>query len=243
MNHIGHSIASSALRVCLTLACLGLAACLPKTPTQIELVDARIQALEVSKNVYKADDLVSEQSAGQWLQYKSVDEHGEPSILTYKLIASDGFHHSIELVEEGYHGTSATYMELRYDPGRSTESLEVRRVLTQRGESSPRESSPEDLATKESYYRALAAQLFTPWVDAPIVGDTVVDAGTFEGCHKLEAVMTVSGLSLRADTWHHPVLPMHGMVKAVRSDGVEGHIELIDFGLDGAHSDVLRAVK
>lgn len=227
----------------LALAGALLGACLPKASTQTELVDARIGGLVTSQNVYKADAFIGEQHAGQWLQYKSTDENAEPSILTYKLIASDGFNHSIELVEEGYNGTHTTYMELRYDPGRSTESLEVKRVLIRHGESTPKESSPEDLVVKELYYRALAGQLFSPWVDAPVVGDTVVGAGTFEGCHKVETVLTVSGLTLRANTWHHPALPMHGMVKAERSDGIEGKVELIDFGLDGAHSDVLRAVK
>jgi hypothetical protein len=227
----------------LVFACFAFTACPPKTPSQSQTIDAHIAALVPSETIYKADSLANDQHAGQWLQYKSIDEHAEPTILTYKLIASDGFNHSIEVVEQDYHGSFATYMELRYDRGRDLENLEVKRVLTRHGQSAPKESSSEDLAVKESYYRALASQLFAPWAQGTVDGDIVVGAGQFQHCHKIEIALTIVGLSFRANSWHHPALPMNGMVKAERADGTEGTIQLIDFGLDGATSDVLRAVR
>ncbi len=222
---------------------MALTGCPPKTLSQSQIVDTRITELVASNIVYKANTLANVLSAGQWLQYKSIDENSEPSIVTYKLIASDGFNHTIELVEEDYHGSIATYMELRYDPGRDAKSLKVKRVLTRYGQSTPKESSPEDLAIKESYYRALASQLFVPWVEGPMDGDVSVGAGQFQGCHKIETSLSVAGLVFRANSWHHPALPMQGMVKAERTDGTEGVMELVDFGLEGALSDVLRAVR
>lgn len=233
------------IRVYLTLifASIVLTACPPKTPSQSQIVDSRIAALTASELIYKADALANNQRAGQWLQYKSVDEYGEPTLLTYKLISSDGFNHSIEVVEEDYHGSFASYIELRYDPGRDVENLEVKRVLTRHGEGAPKESSSEDLAVKKPYYRALASQLFTPWNQGVLDGDIVVGAGQFQGCLKLEMALTIVGLSFRANTWHHPFLPLNGMVRAERTDGTKGTIELVDFGLDGAHSLVLDAVR
>lgn len=220
-----------------------LTACPPKTPSQSQLVDTRIAELIASETVYAADAIPNEQRAGQWLQYKSIDENDEPTILTYKIIASDGFNHSVELVEEDYHGKYVTYMELRYDPGRALKSLDVKRVLTRRGDSLPKESSPEDLSVKEAYHRVLASQLFAPWADGTSGGDIVVGAGQFQGCLQIEISLMIKGLIYRADSWHHPSLPMNGLVKAVRKDGTEGTVELLDFGLDGARSDVLRTVQ
>lgn len=220
-----------------------LTACPPKVPTPAQRIDHRLASLEPTAKVFKSDALLSGYGAGQWLQYKAIDENAEPTILTFKLIASDGFNHSLELVEEGYHGAVAIYMEIQYDPGRSLDSLQVRRVLTRHGETTPKESSPEDLLVKESFYRSLASQWFVPWADEAVAGDTTVIAGQFLGCHQGETSLNISGLAFRATTWHHPALPMNAMVKAERSDGTEGTVELIDFGLDGAHSDVLRAVR
>ncbi len=227
----------------LILVSVSLAACFPKAQSQSKLVDSRLAKVTPSERIFKADAVMNDQHAGQWLQYKITDENAEPSILTYKLVASDGFHHSIEVVEESYYGKYAIYIEIRYDPGRSSDSLEVRRVLTRHGESIPKESSPEDLSVKKSYYRVFASQLFVHWAKAPKDGDIKVGGGHFRGSHKSYGTLTIGGLSYRAQTWHHPVLPMHGMVKAVRDDGTDGTIELIDFGLDGAQSEVLRAVR
>lgn len=227
--------------------CLGasvsLCACFPRTLSQAQQIDRRLAELAPSDRTFKADAVLNDQHAGQWSQYKYVDENGEPSILTYKLVASDGFLHSLEIVEEDYYGKFATYLETRYDPGRPSQNLEVKRVLTRDGEALPKESSPEDLEVKASYYRALATQLFVHWAAAPKDGDIRVGGGQFRDSQKSEAILTVGGLSFRARTWHHPVLPMHGLVKAERSDGTAGSIELLGFGLDGARSEVLRAVR
>ena len=226
-----------------SVSCFLLTGCPPKVPSESQAIDAKLGSIHESGKVYPADSILPGYHSGQWLQYKSVDENEEPTILTYKLIASDGFNHSIELTSEGYHGNKSIYLEIQYDPGRSTDSLVVRRVLIQETQGVPKESSPEDLSLKKDVYHALASQFFVSWADSPTGEDITVAAGQFLGCHKMEITLEVDGFAFRAHTWHHPALPMHGLVKAQRSDGIKGSLELLSFGQEGAQSNVLEAVR
>jgi len=244
-EHIHQPQNRSRLGIYLILALVGALffECTPTIITQGQRIDTRLSDFEATGKTYEADAVGTGFQAGQWLQYKSVDEFDTPTIVTYKLISSDGFSHSVELVEEGYDGTTSRYMELQFDPGRAPSSLQVRRVLTKRNDDPPRESSPEDLLIKESYYRALASQLFVSWSDGTADENVSLAIGKFHGCYKRENILLIAGSTFRAQSWHHPAIPLFGMIKAERSDGTQGTMELVDFGFKGARSDVLRTVQ
>lgn len=68
----------------------------------------------------------------------------------------------------------------------------------------------------------------------------LVPAGSFAGCEQRISTIRWGFLSYTARSWHHPGVPIHGMVKAMPTDHGEPEVtELLSYGLEGARSEVL----
>lgn len=215
-------------------------ACSPSINPQLKAgVDGRLAMVQTSSESYSADSTPAGYQAGQWLQYKTLDEKGHPSIMTYKLIAvlDGGF--AIETVSESYYSRDASYMEIRYAIGAPLSSIEVLRVVSSNNNEAPIEMDGMSLSLMDSMYKKLAGQLFYSQVPGPSGASVSVPAGTFGSCSEMDSTLSFGPWTFASHSWHHPAVPMHGMVKSERTDGKPGSSELLAFAQNGAESEIL----
>tara|TARA_R110002096_G_scaffold436085_1_gene667092 strand:+ start:8350 stop:9075 length:726 start_codon:yes stop_codon:yes gene_type:complete len=215
-------------------------ACSPSINPQLKAgVDGRLAMIQDSSESYAADSLPVGYQAGQWLQYKMLDDKGHPSIMTYKLIAEIDGGFAIETVSESYYATSASYMEIRYAIGAPPSSIQVLRVVSSDNNGTPTEMDSMSLSLMDSMYKKLAGQLFYTQLPGPSGASVSVPAGAFASCSEMDSTLSFGPWTFTSHSWHHPAVPMHGMVKSERTDGKPGSSELIAFGHSGAESEVL----
>ncbi len=235
-------IITNAIQSLCLLVVVGLAGCSPSiNPAMKASVDQKVTAIVMSPSVYGADFPAMGYAPGSWLKYKTVDEKGHPSIVTYKLISLEGNLFTIESVIESYYSKMATYMEFVYQVGSPLNTLQVQRVVTQTDGGSPVISSPMEMSMLGDMYREVAGQLFILEQNAG-TSSTQVPAGQFSGCLEKDSMIRFGPWSYRSHSWHHRAVPMHGMVRSERSDGKPGLTELLSFGTSGARSEVMAAM-
>jgi hypothetical protein len=227
------------------LLCLLLISCSASIkPALKKSVDAQISELSTSQDRVEAVDSPVGYQPGQWLRYRIVNEKGEPTIATHKFLDSDGDTHVIESVTESYYSKQTVYMEIRYAIGAPLSSLELLRVISSSDvQSTPQEASGFEMSIMGSTYEALAKQLFHQETPAEGDADVSVVAGTFVRTYEKDTELRWGPFSCQAHSWHHSAVPMHGMVKAERSDGTPGTTELIAYGHVGARSEVLAVLR
>ena len=103
---------------------LALAACGPSIdPAAKADIDRRVGALQAGTAAVPAPTVFEPMplAAGQWSQYKMVDDKGQPSFLTYKIVGEEGGAYWLEMVHETYSGRMVQKMLVafgsRTDPG------------------------------------------------------------------------------------------------------------------------------
>lgn len=216
-----------------------LYACSPTINPKLRAsVDAQLNQAKTSSQVYATDSVPAGFQAGQWVQYKNLDKDGKPSILTYKLLATSGDQHSIETVMESYYFRTVTYMDVRFDVNAPLESLEILRVVSKDEDEPPRQADSFQMSMLGSMYKSVARQVFLRQTPSDGISEVAVPAGVFEDCTQKETVLYLGPLRYKARSWHHPGVPIHGMVKAESVDSNSTN-ELIAFGLSGAQSEIV----
>ena len=225
------------------VAVLGVAACSPSVnPAMKTSVDGQVTSIQISPQVYDGNAPAVGYEAGAWLRYKSVDDKGYPSINTYKLLKSEGNVHTIESVLESYYNKSSSLIELQYEFGAPIGSMQILSAVTQIDNDTPTVSSSMELSMMGSMYRTMIGHLFYREQNAG-TASTQVPAGQFNGCQEKDSTMQIGPMSYSAHSWHHAAVPMHGMVRSERTDGKPGTTELVSFGLTGARSEILEAMR
>jgi len=176
---------------------------------------------------------------GQWLKYKTLDKDGTPGITTYRIISGDPGNFAIETEMETYYSHSTTYIEIRYNVAAPIDTLEILRVISSSDGERPRESSPMELSMMRSMYQTMLSQMFLQQLPAPGGNAISIAAGSFQDCGEMDSRFTIGLWTFDSHSWHHPAVPMHGMIRNQRTDGEAGGMELIAFGLSGAQSTIL----
>lgn len=218
-----------------------LCACTPSiNPTLKKSVDSQLATLQVSKTIIEASDAPVGYQSGQWLQYRILDEKDKPTIATYKILESEGNHHTIESSIESYYSKMNSYMELEYEIGAPLGTMKILRVIS----NSDTQPAPEiadgfQMSILGSMYKSMAQQLFITEVPTSTTDKVSVSAGTFMAPYERDTTLRWGPLSYKAHSWHHGAVPMHGMVKSERKGGTKGSSELIAYGLSGAQSELL----
>jgi hypothetical protein len=217
---------------------LALAACGPSIdPAARADIDGRMAALQSAGGIIPAPlsfeplPLV----AGQWSQYKMIDDKGQPSFLTYKVVGEESGAFWIETLHESYFGRTAQKMLLafgsRSDPG----LIDIRAVVTldRRGNINP--MPPEMMPMLQSLYRGAVSALVINWQGMP-QESAAVPAGRFDGCVRARSDAQWGPWKSTADSWRHPAVPLSGLV---RSQGIDRPftMELVAFGTSGATAD------
>jgi hypothetical protein len=174
-------------------------------------------------------------AAGQWSQYEIVDDHGQPSFLTYKVVGVEGDAFWVETLYESYLGPSAQKMLIAFASRTDPNRIEVRSVVTRDrlGKTAP--LSAAESPNLREMFRGIAAAMAIGWPAAQRE-PAIVPAGRFDGCYRSRSRGQWGPWTSIADAWRHPAVPLSGLV---RSQGIDHPftMDLVAFGTTGAKPD------
>src|SRR5882672_1866055 len=120
-----------ALRALVVLFPALLAACGPSIdPAAKADIDRRVAALGAPQQSFSAPASFVPMpfAVGQWTRHKLVDDKGQPSFLTYKVLAQEGDAFWIETVTEAYTGRTMLKMLLAIPNRADVASMDIRAV-------------------------------------------------------------------------------------------------------------------
>ena len=121
--------------------------------------------------------------AGQWSQYKMIDDKGQPGFLTYKVLGEEGGAFWIETLHESLlRANGAEDVARLRQPDRPTQ-IEIRGVVTldRRGNVNP--MPPTMLPMLQSMFRGAVSALVVNFQGLP-QESAAVPAGRFDGCFR-----------------------------------------------------------
>ncbi len=220
------------------LCALLVGACAPSIdPAAKADIDGRLAALREGATIVPAPPGFDPMplSVGQWVQYKMIDDKGQPSFLTYKVVSQEAGAFWIETLHETYFGRTAQKMLIAFGSRTDPNQIEVRAVemLDRRGSVSP--VPPATIPVLQVTYRSVVEALAFTWMGMPRESATV-PAGRFEGCFRARADAQWGPWRSLADSWRHPAVPLSGLV---RSQGIDRPftMDLVAFGTTGATAD------
>lgn len=172
---------------------------------------------------------------GDWSRYRDVNERGENSIVTLKIVGQEGSAWWIENTAETYYGRTVTLMLADLGNRTELEQIEVVRMLSKLDDSAPSEEPPMLIGMMSSLWKPLLAQLTVRWSGAS-QEDAIVPAGSFAQAYRRRLTLSFAGQHRTVETWSHPAVPIHGSVKSTGVDH-KAQSELIGFGT-GATSEI-----
>jgi hypothetical protein len=220
------------------MGALLFAACGPTIdPAAKADIDGRLAALQEGGTTVPAPPGFNPMplAVGQWVQYKMIDEKGQPSFLTYKVLAAESGGFWIETLHESYFGRTAQKMLIAFGSRSDPNQIEVRAVVTldRRGSVSP--LPPQMIPVMQVTFRSVVSALAFSWTGMPRES-AIVPAGRFEGCYRARADAQWGPWRSLADSWRHPAVPLSGLV---RSQGIDRPftMDLVAFGTTGATAD------
>jgi hypothetical protein len=174
-------------------------------------------------------------AAGQWSQYKMVDDKGYPSFLTYKVLGQEGDAFWLETLNESYFGRTAQKMLIFFGNRMDPNQIEIRGVVTLDKNGNVNPMPPGMMPLLQSMFKGVVSSMVINWQGLPQEA-AIVPAGRFEGCFRARTDAQWGPYRSMADSWRHPAVPVSGLV---RSQGVDHPftMELVAFGMTGATAD------
>ncbi len=178
---------------------------------------------------------------GSWVRYRLDWRAGGRSFTEYRLVGREGESLAVEVTDHRDEGTRHVRLEVVPNDGPAGHRLVSLAFKNARGvEHVP----PRLLATFGPMLQQWLGMLFPASLEGTERETVEVPAGTFEGSAKVQREMSYQGVTLTADVWLHPAVPLTGMVRFTgRGENGEptargaGHqLELIAFGNEGAES-------
>jgi len=217
---------------------LALGGCGPSVDAAAKAdIDGRVAALHASGETFPAPTgfVPMPMAAGQWTQHKLINEKGEPSFITYKILRQDGDAFVIETVQESYVGKTMQQMVVAFGNRLDPSQIEIRSMKMKDHKGRVNELPPGVMPMMQSMYKSAVSMLVVNWQGMP-QEDAAVPAGRFTGCYRVRTDAQWAGFRSVSDSWSHPSVPLSGMVK---SKGVDKPttMELVAFGLSGAASE------
>jgi hypothetical protein len=217
---------------------LCLVACGPSIdPAAKADIDRRVAALQMGGVSAPAPAVFEPMplAVGQWSEYKLVDDKGQPSFLTYKIVGQEADAVWLEVVNDRYTGRTTQKMLVAFVDRMDPAQIQIRAVKTRDARGNVTELPPAMLSLFQSAYQGIVSSLVIHWQGLPQESISV-PAGRFDGCFRARTVAQWGPWKSTADSWSHPAVPLSG---AVRSQGVDRQftMELTAFGLSGATDD------
>jgi hypothetical protein len=217
----------------------GVAACGPSIDAAAKAdVDRRVASLQAPTATFAAPGGFVPMALvpGQWTQHKMVNDKGEPSFLTYKVLAEENGATWVEVVSEGYTGKTIQKMLVAFGNRTDINQIEIRALKMKDVKGNVNEIPGPALSMMQSLYRGALSGLVISWQGMPQEAASV-PAGRFDGCFRTRTEAQWGGWKSVNDSWSHTAVPISGMVK---SQGVDKPftMELVAFGLTGATSEL-----
>lgn len=218
---------------------LGTLACGPSIdPAAKADIDRRVALFAPTQKAFPAMPTFTPRplAVGQWLQIKIVDDKGQPSILTLKIVGAEGDAFWVENVSESYTGKVITKMLLFFGDRTNPAALEIRRVKMRDKDGNVNLFEGPMLSLMKSMWKGTLNTLTVTWQGLP-QEDMTVAAGSFTACFKARTDANFGPFHSAATSWSHPAVPINGMVKSVGIDSPTT-MELVAFGDTGATSEL-----
>jgi hypothetical protein len=235
---VSKSVRGGAVSLAFCLCALALAGCGPSIePAAKADIDGRMAALQSATGTIPAPPSFEPLPlvAGQWSQYKMLDDKGQPSFLTYKVLGEEGGAFWIETLHESYYGRTAQKMLIAFGSRSDPTQIEIRAVVTldKRGNVNP--MPPAMMPMLQSMFKGVVSGLVINWQGMP-QESAAVPAGHFDGCVRARSEAQWGPWKSTADSWRHPAVPLSGLVC---SQGIDRPftMELVAFGMSGATAD------
>ncbi len=171
---------------------------------------------------------------GQWVRYRVSWREGARSTTEYRVVDREEDTWWIELTDR--RGGQTRHVRMRVRPGTGGRAHELL-ALSFKTNGEVRQVPSRLLPTHQAQMQTWLAVLFPDdWSGRP-TEDVRVPAGLFHGAFKGEQTLEFNGQQIVAQVWHHPAVPLTGMVKFV-DEGQGGHsLQLAAFGTEGARSE------
>jgi hypothetical protein len=230
----------TALAVALSAALLSLGGCGPSinaaSKADIDRQIAALQAPSASIPAPAAGDFrPMPLAAGQWAKFKIVNDKGEPSFYTYKILGEESGAFWVEVAMDSYQGKTLQKMLVFFGSRTDPKEAEIRAVATRDVRGNVNELPREMMPMMQNLYKGAVASLILSWQGLPQESATA-PAGNFAGCYKTRSKAQWGPWKSVADSWSHPSVPINGLVK---SRGVDKRfdMDLVGYGLTGATSE------
>ncbi len=175
-------------------------------------------------------------AVGQWSRYEVVDDKGEPSVMTYKVVGEESGAFWLESVSETYYGRNVLLMLADFGDRRSPESVEVKAIKQKVGDGSVSEIPPSVVSMMSGIWKPILQNVVVRWEGAA-QEDRAAPAGRFEACYRAKVSVDFMGKSHVSDAWFHPAVPLSGMVSS-KAEGSSQTAELLDYATSGAESEI-----
>jgi hypothetical protein len=200
-------------------------------------IDKRVAALGAPKQSYPAPTGFQPMpfAAGQWIRLKMVDDKGQPSFVTQKILSQEGDAFWLESITETYVGRNMVKLLLAIPNRMDPASVDIRAGAIKDKNGQVTELTGPLLSLMKSSYQSVVSTLTVTWQGLP-QEDVAVPAGTFAGSYKARTDASWGPWNSSTTSWGHSAVPLSGLVKSVGIDKPTT-MELVDFGLTGAVSE------
>jgi hypothetical protein len=215
-----------------------LSACGPSIdPAAKADIDRRVAALGAPGQAFPAPTgfVPMPFAPGQWTRHKLVDDQGQPSFVTYKVLAQEGDAFWLEVVTDAYSGRTIMKMLLAIPNRMDPASIDIRAVSLKDRNGHVTNIDGAVLQMLRGSYQGAVSTLVMSWQGLP-QEDASVPAGTFAGCFRARTDASWGPWHSANSSWSHAAVPLSGLVK---SQGIDKptSMELVEFGLSGAASE------
>jgi hypothetical protein len=230
---------SHGLLVGLVLLSLAGVACGPSIdPAAKADIDRRVSLFAPASSSYPSMPVFAPRPlvVGQWTQLKLVDDKGQPSILTYKIVGTEGDAYWVEVVNESYLGKTVTKMLLFFGDRMNPATMEIRSVKMKDKNGQVSQFDGPMISLMKSMWQGALSTLTVTWQGLP-QEDVSVLAGHFAACYKARTDAAFGPFRSAATSWSHASVPINGLVKSVGIDH-PNTMELVAFGESGATSEI-----
>ena len=220
--------------VALAVALSPVAACAPVADNAAKAdVDRRLKLIAPSGQSFPAPPAAQPLplAVGQWVQYKMIDERGQPAFFTMKVVDELQGAYSIEYVTEDYAGKNVTRMDLYLGDRTNPAAMDIRGVKEMDAQGNVKEVPAQAVGAQRARWQGLLDMVTVRWQGLP-QEEASVPAGRFAGCYRAETQAAFGPWKTRSRSWSHGLVPVSGLV---RSQGIDKPttLELIAFGEKG----------
>jgi hypothetical protein len=201
-------------------------------------IDRRVAALLPSGQTFPPPAVVLPRQLviGQWTQHKLINEKGELSLITYKIVGEERGAHWIEIANESYYGKTVVKLLIALGDRTNPNTMEVFAAKFKDKQGRVTEIQGPMIQANRGLWQASVNMLAVRWQGLPQEATSVV-AGNFMACFKASTDASWGIWRATSMTWMHPVVPINGLVKSVGMDR-PATVELVGFGEIGATSEI-----